>query len=169
MDGKLLGLVRSTVIDQYGHELWESLARPCGAEDTPSDSLAAWLGRETVPTLSDTYPSLFDRHDNLASFIRGLGDDLPAVKSAEDHASVSVSLRHTTAPDGSILLRINAECSLCSLIQGVIAGAAIHYGEQALIGELKSPRRGDNACVLNIDIGGEGTGIGAPDLELAVI
>jgi len=169
MDGKLMGLVRHTVIDQYGPELWESLARPCESEDAPSDSLAAWVGRETVPTLRDTYPSLFDRHADLASFIAGLGDDLPAVRSPETAGAVEVSLRHGAAPDGSILLRIEAECSLCALIRGIIAGAAIHYGEQALIGELKSPRRGDNACVLNIQIGAGDEGVGAPDLELAVV
>ncbi|MCG8468832.1 MAG: heme NO-binding domain-containing protein [Gemmatimonadetes bacterium] len=169
MDGKLIGLVRHTVVDRYGIELWDSLARPCDSEEMPSDALAAWVGRETVPALRETYPSLFDRHADLASFVQGLGDDLPAVRSTVATSAASVSLRYGVAPDGSILLRIEAECSLCALIQGLIAGAAIHYDEPVLIGELKSPRRGDNVCVLNIEIGTEAEETGAPDLEVAVV
>jgi len=172
MNGKLIGLVRNTVIDHYGEQLWQSLSRPCGAdaEGIPSDALAAWVGRETVPALRETYPSLFDRHPDLASFIRGLGDELPAVQDTERRTAVSVALRHGASPDGSILLRIEAECSLCALIQGLIAGAAVQYGEPALIGELKSPHRGDNVCVLHIEIGDESRlDSGTSDMQLAVI
>lgn len=161
MDGKLIGLVRDTVIDRYGESLWTSLAGCADdAEAAPSDALACWIGRESVPALRETYPSLFDRHSNLASFIGGLGDELPAA-STDRSDPVSFSLRHASTPDGSILLRIEADCSLCALLQGVIAGAAVHYGEAATISELKSPRRGDNACVLQIEVGDESV---TPDL-----
>lgn len=161
MDGKLIGLVRDTVIHRFGAELWDSLSGPCVPSESsePSDALACWVGRESVPALRDSYPSLFDRHDDLAGFIAGLGDDLPAARAAADDGP-SVNFRHGFSPDGTILLRIEAACSLCALIQGVIAGAAVHYGEPVLIGELKSPRRGDNVCVLQIELGHDA---GTPD------
>jgi len=46
---------------------------------------------------------------------------------------------------------------------GVIAGAAVHYDEPVLMSELKSPRRGDNACVLHIELGRDA---GTPDAEI---
>lgn len=153
MDGTLMGLVRDTVIDRFGEDFWMSLATPCGtaSDASPSDALACWAGKESVPRLRDAYPSLFDRHADLESFVRGLGDDLPAVR-VEEAAHVPVSFRCGSSPDGSILLRVEAECGLCALIEGVLAGAAVHYGEPARIRELKSPRRGDNACVVQIEL-----------------
>lgn len=173
MDGKLIGLVRDTVVDRYGEQLWTSLAEPCGpeADGSPSDALACWIGRDSVPALRDTYPSLFDRHDSLAGFIQGLGDDLPAIAVSQDTESPAIGFAHSNTPDGSLLLRIEADCSLCALVQGVIAGAAVHYDEEILISELKSPRRGDNACVLQIEVGDQSDQPETewPDLKLAVI
>jgi len=159
-------LVRDTVIDRYGEQLWESLSGPCGpdSDEAPSDALACWIGRDSVPRLRETYPSLFDRHPDLASFVRGLGDDLPAVAGGGATEGTSVLFAFGDTPDGSILVRITAACSLTAVIQGVIAGAAVHYDEPILLSELKSPRRGDNVCVLQIELGDMA---GSPDSEWA--
>lgn len=154
MDGKLIGLVRDTIVREYGEGLWAALAHRNGdLEDAPSDSLACWLGRHSVPGLRDTYPSLFSRHDDLAAFIAGLGDTLPAAGDRAPTSRVALAFRSTLTPDGQIILRIEADRSICALIQGVIAGAAIHYGEAVAIHQLKSRRNGDNVCLLQIEVG----------------
>ncbi|MDH3734364.1 MAG: heme NO-binding domain-containing protein [Gemmatimonadota bacterium] len=154
MDGKLIGLVRDTLVRQYGEDMWVALAdQTPEAEGAPSDALACWLGQHTVPALLDIYPSLFSRHDDLASFIRGLGDDLPMVSDRDAADSTPLSFRTTISPDDQILLRIEAHCAICALIQGVIAGAAVHYDERVAIKQLKSRRHGDNVCLLEIEIG----------------
>lgn len=152
MDGKLIGLVRDTLVRQYGEGMWEALTESPGGDGAPSAALACWLGQHTVPALRETYPSLFSRHDSLAAFVAGLGDDLP-VAGIRDTGSVQLGFRSSPTPDGQILLRVEACCSICALIQGVIAGAAVHYDEQVRIDELKSRRRGDNVCLLQIEIG----------------
>lgn len=153
MDGKLIGLMRDTLIRRYGGALWASLVgEAAGGEDGPSDSLACWLGRDAVPAMEERYPSLFSRHADLESFIRGLGDELPAA-GVRDEDPMRVAFRHARSPDGHILLRVEADCVVCALVQGVIAGAAVHYGEAISIEEIKSRKRGDNACVLQIAIG----------------
>lgn len=152
MDGKLIGLMRDTLIRRYGESLWESLVTDAGsAEGGPSDSLACWLGRDAVPAMQESYPSLFARHADLESFIGGLGDELPAAGRRED--GMRISLRHARTPDGQILLRVEADCVVCALVQGVIAGAALHYGEPVSIEEIKSRKRGDNVCLLQISVG----------------
>lgn len=154
MDRKLIGLMRSTLIRRYGETLWKSLVDDAAAVDGgPSDSLACWLGRDVVPEMEATYPSLFARHADLESFIHGLGDDLPAAGTPDEDGVVPVSFRHARTPDGHILLRVEADCVVCALVQGVIAGAAIHYGEVVSIEEIKSRKRGDNVCVLQISLG----------------
>ncbi len=158
MDGKLIGLMKATLVRRYGEALWESLLTD--AEGVPSDSLACWLGRDAVPAMTESYPSLFARHPDLEGFIRGLGDDLPVAGSRDEREAAAVGFRYAVTPDGAILLRIEADCVLCALVQGVIAGAAIHYGERVSIRELKSPKRGDNACVLQITLGLSAPGAG---------
>lgn len=154
MDGKLVGLMRDTLIRRYGEALWASLTGAVEVPDgAPSDSLACWLGRDAVPAMTESYPSLFARHADLTSFIRGLGDELPAAGARDGGDEARVVFRHASTPDGQILLRIEADCVLCALIQGVIAGAAVHYGERVSITELKSRKRGDNVCVLQIGLG----------------
>lgn len=153
MDGMLIGLVRDALIRQYGEELWDALAgRGAANEGAPSDSLACWLGQHTVPTLRETYPTLFSRHPDLQSFIRGLGDDIP-VSGHRRPSAVPMSFHTVDAPDGQILLRVEADCSMCALIQGVIAGAAVHYDERVTIHQIKSRRRGDNVCLFQIEVG----------------
>ncbi|MDX1395750.1 MAG: hypothetical protein R3195_15310 [Gemmatimonadota bacterium] len=154
MDGKLIGLVRDTLVRQYGEGLWGALAnRDAASAEAPSDSLACWLGQHAVPALADTYPSLFSRHDDLASFIGGLGDDLPVAGARVEDDEVPLAFQTTTGPDGQIFLRIEAHCSICAVVQGVIAGAAVHYGELVAIHQIKSRRRGDNVCLLQIEVG----------------
>lgn len=154
MDGKLIGLMRDTLIRRYGEPMWESLVAHDGARgDGPSDSLACWLGRDAVPAMQESYPSLFARHADLASFIAGLGDDLPAAGARDEDGAMRVSFRHARTPDGQILLRVEADCLVCALVQGVIAGAAVHYGEGVSIDEIKSRKRGDNVCLLQISVG----------------
>lgn len=152
MDGKLIGLVRDTLVRQYGEGMWEALTEPATEEGAPSAALACWLGQHTVPALRDTYPSLFARHDDLTAFISSLGDDIPMTGDRDD-SKVQLGFRTTTSPDGQILLRIEACCSICALIQGVIAGAAVYYDEQVTIHQLKSRTRGDNCCLLQIEVG----------------
>jgi hypothetical protein len=169
MDGMLIGLVRDALIRQYGEEIWDALAgRTPTADGAPSDSLACWLGQRTVPALRDTYPTLFSRHDDLASFVLGLGDELP-VAGRRRPSSVPMSFRSVESPDGEILLRIEADCSMCALIQGVIAGAAVHYGEPVSIHQIKSRRRGDNVCLLRVAVGETETSVESDLLELAVV
>lgn len=154
MQGKLIGLVRDTLIRQYGEGMWGALAdRDPAAPESPSDSLACWLGQRTVPALADTYPSLFSRHGDLSSFVRGLGDDLPVAGEREAQDPVPLGFKTTTGPDGQIFMRIEALCSICAIVQGVIAGAAVHYGEMVSIKQIKSRRKGDNVCLLQIEVG----------------
>ena len=169
MDGMLIGLVRDALIRQYGEEIWDALAgRASTADFAPSDSLACWLGRRSVPVLRDSYPTLFSRHGDLASFVRGLGDDLPVAGVRRRPSSVPVRFRSVESPDGEILLRIEADCSMCALIQGVIAGAAVHYDEPVSIDQIKSRKRGDNVCLLRIVVGQSATWAPSDLLEFAV-
>ena len=168
MPGMLLGLVRETLVKEYGQPMWDALiaagsSRGRGAArvengstaDLPSDALACWLARHSVPTLRDTYPSLFARHPDLESFVRAFGDELPAVVDRPGERSSDARFTYQETPDGDLLVKIEAESPICALIEGLIAGAAVYYDEAAFIEELKCRKRGDNACLIRIAFGEE--------------
>lgn len=166
MNGKLIGLVKETLVRRYGDRIWDAVTRegPPG-RDLASDALICWLGREAVPGLSRSYPSLFDRYGDLESFVRGLADDLPTVR-ARGGRSPMAAFGFRSAPDGSLLVRIESEAPICALVQGVIAGAAVRYDEGPVIQELKCRKRGDNACVLRVGVDAEDLGHDhGPELE----
>jgi hypothetical protein len=164
MQGMLLGLVRETLVKQYGRPMWDSLVAAEGTHvhdgldaaddrvvaDLPSDALVCWLARQSVSTLRDTYPSLFGRHSDLASFVRALGDELPVAADRGARRSQNARFSYRDAPDGDLLVRIEAESPICALIEGVIAGAARHFDERVSVEELKCRKRGDNACVIRV-------------------
>ena len=152
MDQRLIGLVREAVVERFGESLWRSLARGRGGGapgGAPSDALACWIGQKAVSALRDSRPNLFDRHSGILSFVRGVGDRLPA-DAYRETGSATVAFAHCETPDGAILLRIVASELLCALFQGVIDAAAACYDERVRISQLKNPRFGDNACVLEI-------------------
>lgn len=167
MNGRLIGLVKETLTRRYGDGIWSAVAgrELASGGDAASDALVCWLGRQAVPGLSRRYPSLFERHGDLEGFVRGLGDELPSVRVGAEEGS-SVTFGFGSAPDGSLLVRIGGEAPICALVQGVIAGAAVHYGQTAALQELKCRKRGDNACVLRVRVtAGEGEGEGGPGRE----
>jgi len=185
MPGMLLGLVRETLVKEYGQPMWDALiaagstrgpesvgaGKTGDGADLPSDALACWLARHSVPTLRDTYPSLFARHPDLESFVRAFGDELPAVVDRTGDPSSAGTFRYQDTPDGDLLVKIEAESPICALIEGLIAGAAVHYDEAVLIEELKCRKRGDNACLIRIAFGEEplaaDLGPGADDMRVA--
>lgn len=165
----MIGLVKETLVRRYGDRIWDGGARDRAREgDGASDALICWLGREAIPALSRSYPSLFERYGSLESFVRGLADDLPALRAGSGGMPGTASLDPRSAPDGSLLVRIEGDAPLCALVQGVIAGAAVRYDEPATIQELKCRKRGDNVCVLRVRVHGEDLGRDhGPDLEAA--
>jgi hypothetical protein len=164
MQGMLLGLVRETLVKQYGRPMWDSLvaaeqthiresverAEDGLMADLPSDALVCWLASQSISTLRDTYPSLFGRHTDLVSFVRSLGDELPVAADRASDRSRNTRFSYQDTPDGDLLVRIEAESPICALIEGVIAGAARYYDERVTIEELKCRKRGDNACLIRI-------------------
>lgn len=178
----MLDLVRQSLKRRYGPRLWASLvggaksaggdeanpgtreggplsAEPMEDGDAPSDALACWLGRQAVPRIARRHPDLFGRHRDLRSFLVAL-DGRTAAPGPEDEPPLAVHVAE--APDGDLLISVEGRGSCCALVEGVIAGAADHFGESALLELLKCRKRGDNRCVTRVafqDVGARARGV----------
>ena len=169
MRGMLFGLVRESLERQFGPQMWEQVLLAGDANghnalghsdelsgfpsDLPSDALICWLGRQAVPMLAQRHPSLFDRHEDLTSFVCSLGDSVPTTAGCGEMSGRLMEYYRTI--DGDLLVTINGPDRICSLIAGLISGAAEHYGEAAVLEELKCRRHGDNRCILRVAIAAE--------------
>ncbi len=178
MKGTLFGLVKEVLERQYGAGLWDSVLEACELNgngvncelngngvnmsdweagmdtpdlpvDLPSDALICWLGRNVVPQLAKTYPTLFHRHANLRSFVHSLSEGLPSADPVVEVEEVP-ALEFFESFDGDVMVTIQGAGPICALAEGVIAGAADYYGEPIVIDELKCVKRGDNRCVLQM-------------------
>lgn len=169
MNGIVLGLVRETLQEEYGRDVWGSIldSRSEGGDGgpsdadaadsrdgaVPSDALVCWLGRRAVTLLRERHPRLFDRHPDLRSFLRSLtGSREPSPPAGADAGIPGLACH--PAPDGGVLLTVGGSrrgSRTCALLKGLVAEAAVHYGEPVDLRELKCGGRGDNRCLLHVD------------------
>jgi hypothetical protein len=115
----------------------------------PADELVRWLGREALPLFAERYPEFFDPHGTTAGFLLTLNEIIhPEVRKLYPGADVPVF--DYSASDHRLTMGYRSERKLCMFGEGLIEGAAAHYGESATIQQPSCMNRGDDGCVLEI-------------------
>lgn len=165
--GTMLDLVRTNVERRYGQTTWAALlgrlravegngASGLGARrgqgtdaNAPSDALACWLGRQAVARAARDWPDVFERNPDLRAFLLGLdGRTGGRGFSGGDEVQLAVQVHH--AVDRDLFVTVDGDGASCALIEGLIAGAAEHYGERIRLELLKCCKWGDNRCVIRV-------------------
>jgi hypothetical protein len=172
MKGVVFNLLERVVSEKYGEEVWDSLLETTGQEgaytavgsypdqdflslvgaasaelDVPADDLVRWFGRSSLPLLREKYPAFFD-HDSTRSFILTLNDVIhPEVRKLFPGADVPDFDFHTSG-DGDVTLGYRSARKLCSFAEGLIEGAAEHFGEEVTMEQSMCMKRGDEKCLI---------------------
>lgn len=168
--GTMLDLVRTNVERRYGQATWAALlgrvravegvegngASGLGARrgqgtdaNAPSDALACWLGRQAVARAARDWPDVFERNPDLRALLLGL-DGHTAGPASSGHDEASLAVRVHPAVDRELFVTVDGDGACCALIEGLIAGAAEHYGERIRLELLKCCKWGDNRCVIRV-------------------
>ena len=115
----------------------------------PADSVVVWFGRNAVPLFAGRYPQLFTPHDTTRSFVLTLNDIIhPEVRKLYPGADVP---EFDFDVRGELLVMgYHSPRKLCSFAEGLLRGAADHYGERLTIEQPLCMKRGDEHCVLEI-------------------
>ena len=122
----------------------------------PPDGVVRWFGRAAIPIFYEKYPILFNGHETTLSFLLTLNDIIhPEVRKLYPGADVPDFEFETPAPD-RLLLHYASERKLCAFAEGLIHGAADHYGEDVHIEQPRCMLRGDDECVLSLTFGPRG-------------
>ena len=133
-DAELFGLVRAAA-DLLGQE--------------PTD-VVRWFGREALPLLQRRYPELFAPHAGTRDLVLALNDIIhPEVRKLYPGA-VTPEFEFDTRTDDVLRMRYVSPRRMCTFAEGLIEGAAAHYGEAVAIRQTACVHRGDPACLFEL-------------------
>ena len=120
----------------------------------PPEAVLRFFGARAIPLLAARYPIFFDSHRSTRSFLLTLNDIIhPEVRKLYPGADVPDFGFDARAEDVLVMSYASSR-KLCALAEGLIHGAAAHFGEEARIAQPECMLRGDRRCVLRITFGG---------------
>jgi hypothetical protein len=181
--GVVFNLLEEIVSRDYGENVWDDLLDAAGLEGAytslggyPDGDLSAlvsaassalslrpdevvrWFGRNALPLLAGGHSRFFAAHDSARSFVLTLNDIIhPEVRKLYPGADVPV-FDFDASSDQVLVMGYASSRQLCAFAEGLIEGAADHYGETVSIAQTQCMKRGDAKCVLEMSFGGVGGG-----------
>jgi hypothetical protein len=173
MKGIVFDLLQQTVSSKYGDDTWDALLDEAGLDgaytavgsypdeqlialvgagarklDVDPDALTRWFGRACVPLLARRFAAFFEPHTGTRSFLLTLNEVIhPEVRKLFPGA-YAPSFDYADLPDGALALGYYSHRQLCSFAEGLIEGAAAHFGESVAIAQSTCAKRGDEKCVI---------------------
>ena len=178
MKGIVFNLLEIVIGDAYGEQTWDAVLARAGLDgaytslgsysdshfekllaaasqllDRPTEEITRWFGRQALPVLAQQYPQLFTPHSGTRSFLLTLNDVIhPEVRKLYPGADVPTFDFDASQPD-RLVMGYRSARRLCAFGEGLVEGAAAHYGETVTITQPECMRRGNARCVLEIRIG----------------
>ena len=175
MKGIVFNLLETLVVRDHGADAWDDLLDAAGVDGAyttlgsypdeellalvgaasatltlPPDAVVRWFGRSSMPLFATTHPHFFERHDGTRSFLLTLNDMIhPEVRKLYPGADVP-DFDYAIAPDGGLRMIYRSDRKMCAFAEGLIEGAAMHFGEEARIDQPDCMLRGDEHCTLDL-------------------
>ncbi|EAR20357.1 heme NO-binding domain-containing protein [Nitrococcus mobilis] len=173
MKGVVFNLLEEIVTAQYGLSAWDELLEKTQLDGAytslgsypdadflklvatagatfgkSNDEIVRWFGRGALSLLAERYPHFLMPHTQTRAFLLTLNDIIhPEVRKIYPGADVPV-FDFDTSKKSSLAIGYNSARKLCAFAEGMIEGAAAHYGEQVEIAQPQCMKRGDERCLL---------------------
>jgi predicted hydrocarbon binding protein len=174
MKGVVFNLLEQLIVRDHGEDTWDALLETteldgaytslgsypdqdlerlvnAAAEtlDLPADEVVRWFGRNAVPLFAARYPQLFEPHSSTRSFVLTLNEIIhPEVRKLYPGADVPVF--DFASSNDVLVMGYRSSRKMCAFAEGLLHGAADHYGESLTIEQPQCMNRGDDRCVLEI-------------------
>jgi hypothetical protein len=175
MKGIVFNLLEEVVRRAYGENTWDALLEAAGLDGvytslgnypheellqlvtaaSPAlqmhpEAIICWFGRHAIALLVERYPEFFDAHTTTRSFLLTLNDVIhPEVRKIYPGADVPM-FTYDTSSDAVLRMQYQSARKLCMFGQGLIEGAAAHYGEAVSIEHPRCMNRGDDQCEFRV-------------------
>ncbi len=173
MKGIVFNLLEDSVAESHGEDTWDALldsagldgaytalgnyddaellalvGEVCRHQGAPADEVLRAFGRRALPALAGRYPEFFTPHASVKPFLLTLDDVIHReVVKIDPGARPPRMWFEDPAPD-TLVLHYRSERRLCAFAEGMIEGAAAHYGQAVSLGHRRCMREGADACVL---------------------
>lgn len=175
MKGIIFNLLEEAVIEQFGDGVWEDLLAASGAGgvytslgsypdaeavalvgaasaalDQPAADVLRWFGMTMMPRFVDRYAALFAPHRNTREFLLALNTIIHPEVHKLYPGAVCPHFRYQSSEADRLTLGYNSPRRLCALAEGLILGAAAHYGEQVRVEQEACMHHGARTCELAV-------------------
>jgi hypothetical protein len=147
-----LGGVYTSLGSYPDSELVALVAAAAAALGIDGAGVTRWLGQESMPLFAARYPRLFAGHPSTRSFVLTLNDIIhPEVRKLYPGADVP-EFGFADSPDGRLELEYCSPRRMCAFAEGLLEGAAAHFGETLVIEHPECMLREDARCLLILDL-----------------
>jgi hypothetical protein len=158
MKGIILNLVEDVVRSEHGEDYWDDVVDETGLAASytslgtyPDHEVVRHVGHVGMATLAARYPAFFEPHDGLHPFLLSINTIVhPEVRRLYPGAVIP-EFEHSQPAPGVIELGYTSERGRCDLAEGLVLGAAQHYGERVVVSQPMCVHRGDDRCVIRVE------------------
>lgn len=177
MKGIVFNLLEEVVTREHGEEVWDALLVDAGVpgvytslgsypdvdlfaivgaasarRGVDADTMLRWFGLQALPLLARKYPEFFAAHSSTRPFLLTLNHVIhPEVRKLDAAADVPV-FDFELIGDHGLRMGYASPRRLCSLAEGLIESAAIHFGETAHIEQTACMKDGAAKCQLVVAV-----------------
>ncbi len=173
MKGIVLNLLEEVVTRRHGENTWDELLDAAGLEGAytslgsypdsdlsmlveaaadklgvPGEDVVRWFGTAALPLLAERYPQFFESHRSLRSFLLTLNDVIhPEVRKLYPGAEAP-EFEFDARSDDVLAIGYRSQRKLCAFAEGLIQGAAAHFGEEVRVEQPQCMLHGDPLCLI---------------------
>lgn len=173
MKGIVFNILEQVVTREHGDETWDALLEAAkldgsftsvgsyldeqlyalvgaasAALNLPPDDVVRWFGQQALPEFHKRYPRFFESHTSARSFVLTLNDIIhPEVRKLFPGA-YAPHFNFDDSVEGQLTLEYVSERQMCSFAEGLIEGAATHFGESVQIEQPQCSKHGADTCLI---------------------
>jgi Haem-NO-binding len=140
--------------ESYDDERFVALVkRACEETNVESEDLLHELGVFTAQkTFARLYPAFFAIAGAARPFLLTIEERIHELVRATIPNAKPPQLRVSPLGEDGVRIEYTSPRQLCVLLVGLVEGTAAHYGELAEISEPECMRRGDPACLFDVQL-----------------
>ena len=176
MKGIVFNLLEQLVTREHGPDAWDDLLDAAGLDgaytslgsyedaelgalvgaaadalDLPPAGVVRWFGRSAMPLFAESHPHFFTGHHGTRSFLLTVNAMIhPEVRKLYPGAGVP-DFQYERDGDRLVML-YRSDRRMCAFAEGLIEGAADHFGEAVAITQPACMHRGDELCRIEVAV-----------------
>lgn len=137
-------------------ELLDLVSAAAAASGVDPDEITRAFGRHALTGLAARYPQFFDPHTSTRDFLLTLNDVIhPEVRKLHPEADPPVFDYDTSDPH-RLGIGYSSARRLCVFAEGMIVGAARHFGEDVRVTQSQCMNEGADHCLIECTFAGPG-------------